>query len=645
MAMAAKVPSPGSGADKRRNRRKNIIGSQLLTVDVALGRTAAERQWQRGIVIDLSESGMAIQPFLPLTPGTVGDVRIELPGDPKPVTSAGMVAWVGQGGRAGIRFIDVPASAREQLREWLSRNPRGVAPHDELFVLEAPASEAPSIVDSRAESIALAAGAAVVAPEAEQEQEYLDSRQEEIESEEVDFQAALQLIAERAQLITSASGAAVAIGDNDGMVCRASAGTAPDMGAQLRPDSGLSGYCLRSGELVHCADTQTDPRIDAAAARQLDLGSIIIVPVFVAGRLAGVLEVLSSRPNAFDDRQVIRLERFAELLGATVEEHQRSQASEAEESQAAAEDDALKFTAATVPEAIPAISGKSEAATLPEEAATPAAPPSPSFVFDAALSALPGMAPQKEPAAKPETVSAPKASKPEPMQEDLVTHVMAVTDNLSAPAKTAGPIFLATPAEWAACGICGHQNPPWAQLCENCHADPKASSKAEKLAEPPLQGASDGNDTKTAQATGRLHGKDTGAPQFRFSPRPSGIRWSRWALAAVIVILVVLAGLAGVYLGRRARLEQAPMPNSGPPAAATVTAPAPALDVPPAVQPAPQPAPQLEAPAPKATEKAVEPAKPAAPKHAAKQVPRTLAPQLSAAERKTMWPEKSAGGK
>jgi GAF domain-containing protein len=618
MAMAAKVPEPGAAGERRRSRRKNIIGSQLLTVDVALGGTTAERQWQRGIVIDLSEVGMAIQPFLPLTQGTVGDVRIELPGDPKPVTSAGMVAWVGQGGRAGIRFIDVPAEAREQLREWLSRNPRGVPQEEELFLPES------------------AASAPLLSPEFEDDTnlELVDSDEQESESEEVDFQAALQLIAERAQLITSASGAAVAIGDNNGMVCRASTGAAPDVGAQLRPDSGLSGYCLNSGEIVYCADTQADPRIDADAARQLDLGSIIIVPVFVAGRLAGVLEVLSSHPQAFDDRQVIRLERFAELLGATVEEHQHSRSTETEDREAAGGNEDLKFTSATVPQLDPpelahpltaseALCELTEAST--ETAIVVAPPPSPSFVFDSTVTAFPGTT------IVPAIEAAPMAAPPqlEPA-DDMVTRVLSVTAAAPEPikpTKPSGPIFLATPTEWTACKACGHQNPPWAKLCENCHSD-----GSEKLAIPP--GQPNASDEGNAVAEGRRISDDAEAPLFAYSAPLPGIRWARLALIAGVIILVALAGLAGLYFGRRARSEPPPIPTSVAPASAILTPPALALDSATAVTPKPQSEPSGP-PAP-----VVAQTKSAAPKAAAKAIAKKPAAQLSAAERKTMWPEK-----
>src|SRR5579863_3208332 len=64
-----------------------------------------------------------------------------------------------------------------------------------------------------------------------------------------DLDAALQLLAERAQYITGASGTAIALrrGEHNDMVCRAAAGSsAPDLGALLSMEHGLSGECVRT---------------------------------------------------------------------------------------------------------------------------------------------------------------------------------------------------------------------------------------------------------------------------------------------------------------------------------------------------------------------------------------------------------------
>jgi hypothetical protein len=62
-----------------------------------------------------------------------------------------------------------------------------------------------------------------------------------------DLNATLQLLAERAQYITGASGAAIALREGEKMVCRASAGpSAPELGTRLQTDSGLSGESVRT---------------------------------------------------------------------------------------------------------------------------------------------------------------------------------------------------------------------------------------------------------------------------------------------------------------------------------------------------------------------------------------------------------------
>src|SRR5215831_9537706 len=70
---------------------------------------------------------------------------------------------------------------------------------------------------------------------------------------ERDLGATLQLLAERAQYITGATGAAIAVIDHDEMVCKASAGVStPEIGARLQMDSGLSGESIRTKETLRC---------------------------------------------------------------------------------------------------------------------------------------------------------------------------------------------------------------------------------------------------------------------------------------------------------------------------------------------------------------------------------------------------------
>ncbi len=100
------------------------------------------------------------------------------------------------------------------------------------------------------------------------------------DSAEIDLEPAISVIAERAQSLTGASGAAIALRKGDEMVCRARAGrTAPDLGVRLQSDSGISADCVRTGEVVLCHDAAENPHVDLAACQRLGVRSILAAPL------------------------------------------------------------------------------------------------------------------------------------------------------------------------------------------------------------------------------------------------------------------------------------------------------------------------------------------------------------------------------
>ena len=123
----------------------------------------------------------------------------------------------------------------------------------------------------------------------------------------------VEQIARSAHHLTGASGAALAVSDGSSMSCRACSGyLAPPVGTPLNIDRGLTAACVQTGEIVRCDDTQTDSRADASkcgAAR-----SILAVPIFNGSAVAGVLEVLSSKPHRFTERHATALQLLARLV-------------------------------------------------------------------------------------------------------------------------------------------------------------------------------------------------------------------------------------------------------------------------------------------------------------------------------------------
>ena len=93
---------------------------------------------------------------------------------------------------------------------------------------------------------------------------------QQVERGEVSLDTALYIVVADIRALTNADGAAIAYRSDSGeIVCRAAVGAAPDVGVVLRPDSGLSGECIRTARPMICADTENDPRVNATAAAAL----------------------------------------------------------------------------------------------------------------------------------------------------------------------------------------------------------------------------------------------------------------------------------------------------------------------------------------------------------------------------------------
>ena len=136
---------------------------------------------------------------------------------------------------------------------------------------------------------------------------------------EIDLEPAIHVIAERAQSLTGATGAAIALRKGNEIVCRARTGrTAPDLGARLQTDSGISADCVRTGEVVLCNDAECNPRVDLAACQRLGVRSILAAPLRYFRKTLGVFEVLSGAPYAFDGKDIATMQLLASMMVAAI---------------------------------------------------------------------------------------------------------------------------------------------------------------------------------------------------------------------------------------------------------------------------------------------------------------------------------------
>jgi len=156
------------------------------------------------------------------------------------------------------------------------------------------------------------------------------------------------------------------------MVCRASAGSsAPAVGARLQVRSGLTGESIARRQLLRCNNAETDPRVNLETCRALGIASIVVLPlVRSTGEVRGLFELFSDHPYAFDERDLVALERMAELtLTALDLAEQRQKSAPAPAPRQEREKPAERFSE-LLPEPLPGLlPGLSTASSAPEASA------------------------------------------------------------------------------------------------------------------------------------------------------------------------------------------------------------------------------------------------------------------------------------
>jgi hypothetical protein len=143
-----------------------------------------------------------------------------------------------------------------------------------------------------------------------------------------DLDATLQLLADRAQYITGASGAAIALrrGEQHEMLCRASAGSsAPELGAVLSMEHGLSGECVRTRLPLRCDHAASDARVNRAVCLELGIASVLMMPIVSEETVLGVFELFSGKPRAFGERDLSTLRRLGQMVEMAVKQANAAQ--------------------------------------------------------------------------------------------------------------------------------------------------------------------------------------------------------------------------------------------------------------------------------------------------------------------------------
>jgi PAS domain S-box-containing protein len=152
--------------------------------------------------------------------------------------------------------------------------------------------------------------------------------QREIAELELDLDAALERIVERARELTGADGAALYFVDGDRLVARVMAGAGSDYREPLPLADSLSGLCVATGLVTTTDDVLADERCSEVARRIGDVRSSVLVPLRGEEGVHAVLSIAYSQPNGFDDAAVETARLTAEFAAAALRnarEHQAKQ--------------------------------------------------------------------------------------------------------------------------------------------------------------------------------------------------------------------------------------------------------------------------------------------------------------------------------
>jgi putative methionine-R-sulfoxide reductase with GAF domain len=139
--------------------------------------------------------------------------------------------------------------------------------------------------------------------------------QHQIQKRHLELNAAMSLVAERVTEIAHGGGAAIAIVDGKKVGYQAVAGimTLPQ-GTEVPLDTALCAASLKTGHVIRCAHLNTEFLLDPKECNRRSIRSLIVVPVYHNGGIAGALELYYTRSEAFTEQDVHTCQLMAGLI-------------------------------------------------------------------------------------------------------------------------------------------------------------------------------------------------------------------------------------------------------------------------------------------------------------------------------------------
>ena len=136
-----------------------------------------------------------------------------------------------------------------------------------------------------------------------------------IQVQRMDLDSALKLVAKRVSEMTNAAGAAIGIIEGPSVRYRAINGSGtPILESVIPVDKAMFAPCLKTGRELRSGDIRAESLLDTDECKRRGIGSLIAVPVYHDGGIAGGLELYYRAPNAFSEPDVHTSQLMAGLI-------------------------------------------------------------------------------------------------------------------------------------------------------------------------------------------------------------------------------------------------------------------------------------------------------------------------------------------
>ena len=141
----------------------------------------------------------------------------------------------------------------------------------------------------------------------------------------LDIDQVLTVLLNEVRNLLNVTGASIWLDDNESgdVVCRQAAGVQVEKvrSYHLKPKSGIAGWVCVSGQSVIVSDTREDCRyhIGVDEKMEIELRSILSVPLRARGNIIGAIQMVDMRPNRFKTTHQTLLEALAGTAAVAIE--------------------------------------------------------------------------------------------------------------------------------------------------------------------------------------------------------------------------------------------------------------------------------------------------------------------------------------